>query len=483
METGVGTRTLRGMFWAYGSYVGGRVLVLLSIAILARLLTPADFGLVAFALTVTALLDTVADLGVSQALIVAREDVERKAQSAWTLGVAIGAGLAVVTAALAPVAAEFFRDDDVAPLLAVLGINFLIRGAGTTHYALAQREIEFRSRTAAELADVLVRGTVGIAAALLGAGAWSLVIGYIAGSTAMTSTLWRMVDFRPKLKLVRADARGLLRFGGALAALDVLSAVIANVDYLIVGRVLGESDLGLYSLGYRLPELLIINLSVVAGLVLFPAFATLGRDALSGAFLTSLRYTLMVSVPLTIGLVVLAGPVVHVAFGDQWDGAVEALRVIAIAAFAITVGVPAGTAYKSLGRVDVLLKLAVPRCILAVVLILLLVDRGIVWVAAAQAIVAGTFATIGILLAARLLGTGLRAIAAAAWPAVAAGALLAVALLGVERAVGEEPVLALVVGAVVGGLVYLGGLWLLAPEAIRRLWRTAFPTAPAPAQP
>ena len=480
MEHSVGTRTLRGMFWAYGSYVGGRALVLLSVAVLARLLTPGEFGLVAFALTVTTLLDAVAGLGVAQALVVARDDILRKANTAWTLGLLLGLGLALVTVAIAPLAAEFFGDDEIVPILAALGLTFLIRGAGSTHYALAQRDIEFRPRTAAELADVIVRGSVGVVAALLGAGAWSLVLGYLAGSTAMTLTLWRLVDFRPRLAISRRDAGTLLRFGGGLAVLGALSAVIANTDYLVIGRVLGETELGLYSLAYRLPELLIMNLSVIAGVVLFPAFSALAREELGRAFLTSLRFTMIVTVPLTLGLAVLAEPVVAIAFGDQWDGAVDAMRVIALACFIFTLGIPAGTAYKSVERLDVLIKLAIPRTVITVAAIVAVADEGIVAVAAAKAAVSAVFELLGIVLAARLLGTGLARIAGALAPGLLAGAVMAPVLLGVRGAV-DGDVLTLVLAAAAGAVVYLGALWLLVPDALRRFWRLAFPRGAAAA--
>jgi lipopolysaccharide exporter len=474
---GVGTRTLRGMFWAYGSYVGGRVVVLLSVAILARLLTPSQFGLVAFALTVTALLDTVGDLGVSQALIVVKDPDEtaQKANTAWTLSVCLGAGLSALTGALSPLAAAFFDEPALTALLSALGLNFLLRGAGVTHFALAQKQIDFRTRTAAELADVLTRGVVGVVLALAGAGAWSLVIGYLAGSAAMTTTLWTLVPWRPRIGIVRSHVRSLLRFGGAITALDVLSAIIANVDYIFVGRVLGKAPLGLYTLGFRLPELLVLNLAVVAGLVLFPAFAGISRGGLGDAFLTSMRYTLIVGVPLGVGLAVLAEPVTLAVFGDQWRGSVDVMRVLTVFAFCVTVGMPAGTAYKSLGRVDVLLKLAVPRAVLAVVTIAIFADHGIVAVAACQAGVAALFAVIGITLAARLLGTGVRRIVTAALPAVCAGVPLAAVLLLVERAL-DDPWLTLAVATPLGAVTYVGALWLVAPDALRRLWRTAFPS-------
>jgi O-antigen/teichoic acid export membrane protein len=450
--------------------------VLLSVAILAHLLSPAEFGLVGFALTVTALLDTISDFGVSQALVVAEDDEKFKdrATTAWTLSFLMGLGLTVLTIAVSPLAADFFGEPDLQPLLAVLGLNFLLRGAGATHFAIAQKWIDFRTRTAAEMADVVVRGGTGVALALAGAGAWSLVLGYLAGTTALTIVLWILVPFRPKPKLALPHVGGLVRFGGGLALLDVLGAVTANIDYVLVGRVLGATELGLYLLGFRLPELLIMNLSLVAGLVLFPAFAGVPRERVMDAFLTSFRYMLMVTVPLTVGLIVLAEPLTLVAFGDQWRDSIPAMQVLSLFAFAVTIGIPAGTVYKSLGRVSVLIALAIPRTILAVTTIAIFVNQGIVAVAASQAAVAGIFAMIGIGLASRLLAAEPRQILAGAWPSLAAGAVLA-GLLGLVVWGIDTPLFALVVGVPFGALAYLGALWIVASDSLRTLWATAFP--------
>ena len=151
------------------------------------------------------------------------------------------------------------------------------------------------------MADVFVRGGVGIALALSGAGAYSLVGGYLAGLIALTASLWVLVRFRPRPRIVRSDLRGLLTFGGAVTALQLISAVIDQGDYLIVGKVLGDTALGLYTIGFRLPELFIINFAFVAGMVLFPAFAATDRAALASAYLASVRYVLMVCAPLAVG--------------------------------------------------------------------------------------------------------------------------------------------------------------------------------------
>jgi lipopolysaccharide exporter len=460
---------MRGLFWAYFSYVGGRLLVLVSTAILARLLTPRDFGVVALALIFMALLETLKDLGVTQALVAAPEgDLNRRADTVFVVSVLLGIALSVTVAAIAPLAARFFDTPELVAILVVLGLNFTVRALGSTHYALAQKRLDFRTRTLAEFADVLVRGTVGIGLALAGAGVWALVIGYVVGAMALNLTLWLLVDWRPRLRLYRAELPALLRFGGALTGVDILTAITANVDYVFIGKVLGTSALGLYTLGFRLPELVIVNLSVVAGQVLFPAFANVARPALGHAYLVAFRYMLMISLPLAVAMTLLAEPLVLTLFGDKWEGAIRAMQVLSIYAFGVAVGIPAGSAYKAVGRADVLLKLAVPRSALLVAAVAVFVDDGIVAVAACHAAVAGLFSVIGLLLASRLLAVGVRSIARAIWPPLAATAGMGAGLVLLREVIVSDWLL-LIAAGLVGGLLYVGLLSLFAREALADL--------------
>jgi PST family polysaccharide transporter len=460
--------------------VGGRLLVLASTAILARLLSPSDFGLVALALMFMTLLDTVSDLGVGKALVIVGEDaVLERAETVFAISVAMGAVLTLVTAALGPVAAAFFHESELVAMFPVLGANFLLRSLGLTHYALAQKRIDFRSRTVAEGADVVLRGLTGIGLALAGAGAWSLVVGYLVGTAALTVTLWVLIPWRPKLRPRRAHVPGLLRFGGTLTAVDVATAVTLNVDYLFVGRVLGTNALGLYTLGFRLPELLIINLAIVASDVLFPAYAALGKEGIGRAYTSTLQYSLMIGLPLTAGLIVLAEPSILVLFGDRWRGAIDAMQVLALYGLSGTIGIPPGTAYKAIGRADVLLKLEIPRAGLLIGALFIFADEGIVAVAACQASVGMLFEVVSNCLAPRLLGVTPTRILAAVWRPLTATTGLVVVLLAVELLI-QPHLLALITGILLGGTTYICLLWLVARDALRRLWETAFPR-PAPA--
>jgi O-antigen/teichoic acid export membrane protein len=470
-EPALGARTLRGTGWAYGSYIGGQVLVLISTAILARILSPSEFGLVALALVFVMLLDTVSDLGLSPALVISTErELRERANTVFGFTIALGAALSLLAASISPLAGSFFDQPDLTPLLAVLGLTFFLRSLGATHYALAQKRIDFRSRTAAELANVVARGASGITLALAGLGAWSLVIGYLVGTTAMTITLWATIPWRPTGLPSRAQLRRMLRFGSTLTAVDVLAAVISQVDYVFVGRVLGTQALGLYTLGFRLPEMLIVSLAVVAGRVLFPAFAAVDRDALGGAFLVSVRYAAVVALPLAAGLAALAEPLVLALFGDAWRGAIPAMRVLSLYGLGVAVGIPAGIAYKATGQAGILLKLALPRTALVVASIAVFVDQGIVAVAACQASVAALFALIGMVIASRMLRVRPAQLAAATLPAaVAAGAMGAVAL-GIATLL-DPPWASLLIASPAAAVTYVGLLWLVAPATVRDLRR------------
>jgi len=473
-EPSLGTRTLRGTAWAYGSYAGGQAVVLVSTALLARILSPGDFGLVALAIVFITLLDTISDLGLSPALVIStEEELRERANTVFTFTVLIAAGLSALTAGIAPLAAAFFDEPGLTALLAVLGLNFVFRSLGATHYALAQKRIDFRPRTTAELVGVICRGGTGIALAFAGLGAWSLVIGYLAGTAAMTVTLWLLIPWRPSAGPSRAQLPQMLRFGSTLTAVDILAAVISQIDYVFVGRVLGTHALGLYTLGFRLPEMLIISLAVVAGRVLFPAFAAVDREALGRTFLVSVRYSAIVALPLAAGLAALAEPFVLAIFGERWRGAIGAMQVLSLYGLGVAIGIPAGIAYKATGQAGILLKLAAPRAALVVVSIALFVDDGLVAVAACQAAVAALFALIGLAIASRMLSVRPADLASALWPPlVAAGGMGAVAL--AISATVDTPWAALALGIPVAGAVYAGLLRLVAGDVVRDLrWRVA----------
>jgi PST family polysaccharide transporter len=466
---GLAARTVRGMAWAYGSYVLGRLLVLLSTVILARVLVPADFGVVALALTFMVFLDTVKDLGLGQALIVVPDErLAAAAQTAFWGAVGLGALLSLATALAAPLAAGFFGEPVLRALLAVLGLNFLLRSFGATHLALARRALDFRSRTISETCDVATRGTVAIALALAGAGPWSLVCGYLAGTVAAVMAIWWRVRWRPRLRPTTTHLREMLAFGGLLTFVDIGQAFAHEIDYLFIGRLLGPASLGQYSIAFRLPELLIINLSIVAGVVLLPAYAQLDRARLADAFLVSLRYTALLVLPVALALGLLARPIVLGLFGDQWEPAIPVMQVLCAYAVVVTLNVPAGTVYKVTGRAWILIAFTVPYVVMLAAALAVLTPHGILAVAATMAGMQAVFSTGGWVVATRILRVAPRTVAVTLAGPVAAALTMGLPVLAL-RALAWPPLLTLVAAMPVAAAGYLLGLHVFAPDATSRL--------------
>ena len=472
---GVGARAIRGVVWSYVSLAGVRLLVLVWTAVLARLLAPREFGLVALALIFTTIFDAVRDVGVNQALVVAgRDDVDRQAQTAFRFSLLLALGLAAAAAAVSPSAAHFFHQPQLLALLAVLGLNLPLRSLGLTHYSLAQRNLDFRSRTVAELAEVLVRGAVGITLAAGGSGPWSLVLGYLAGTATWSAALWLLVDWRPSPRAPRAPLPPLMRFGGALTGVSFIGVVMSYADNFFVGRVLGTAALGLYTLGYRLPEMLVVEVAAAAGLVMFPAFALLEGAALRRALIATSRYSMLIMLPLAVALFTLAHPLVLALFGPRWLGAVPVVRILSIAFMTGPTGQVSGNAFMATRRVDVMLKLAIPQGILLIVLLAIFGHHGIAAVAGCQAVVRSLFALIGLYVSTRVLGLRASELWSASWPAIAASAGMAAVMVPLERAI-HAPWGALVACGVLGGATYAALAWLFARDALRDLWALARP--------
>ncbi len=476
---GIGTRTLRGMAWAYGAYGGGRVLVLVSTAILARLLTPRDFGVVALALIFTSFLEAIKDLGLGEALIVSDPHEEAaRAQTVFSWTVLIAFGLSLLIAAMAPLMATFFHQPQLIGLVPVLGLSFPLRALGATQYALARKHLDYRVRTMSEICEVTVRGVVGITLALAGAGPWSLVIGYIAGTATSTTVLWLRVSFQPRLRLTRAHLRDLLSFGGVLTIVDLSAVAYYNIDYLFVGRVLGASSLGLYSIGFRIPELAILNVAHVAADVLFPAYSAVDRARLREAYVASLRYLTMLTVPIAIALVVLARPIVLVVFGHQWTGSIPVSRVVAIYALFATLAIPPGTVLKVTRRAWRMVAFAVPAVLVLVVLLIFFTSHGILVVAIVTTALQAGAAPIQALVVSRQLNMSFLVSLRPLVAPVLATAAMAAALIAIDQTI-VVPWAVLVVGIPVGILVYLVALVALAREHLLVLRRMAFPGARA----
>lgn len=471
-EERLGSSAARAVAWNYLSFASGKVMVIITMAVLARLLTPADFGVVGYTTLVIAYLGVLMDLGFGAALIQRRDDVEEAAETVYAVNLILGAALTVATILGAPLVAGFFREPLVTPLLRVLGFTFVLEAAGSVALVLLRRNLAFRRKMIPDMGRSIVKGVVSIGAALLGFGVWALVWGQLAGVLASTLLAWTVVDLHPRPRLHRSHLRSLGRFGGPLVVVDVGHAIWANLDYAVIGRLLGDAALGVYTIAYRLPELVVHSVWRVLHNAIFPVFSTIQHqaDLLRKGYLATIRYTQTVVVPLCVGLFFTAEQAVLTLFGDQWAEAVPVLRVMALFSLVGSIGVHSGDIYKALGRTGVLAGLTLFELAALVPALLIGAQHGIVGVAWAHTIVATTDAAVRLAVANRMVGTTYRQVWLQMAPSLGAGAVMSFALVVILQATAEtSPLLQLVCATVGGATAYAVALWRLDPPVVRRM--------------
>ncbi|MBP7690441.1 MAG: lipopolysaccharide biosynthesis protein [Anaerolineales bacterium] len=444
---------MQGTFWSYLSFISGKLLVFFTTVILARLLTPTEFGVMGYCLIVLQYLDLVSDISMDVALISRREKLEEAANAAF--GVSLVTSLLIYAAAwvVAPAVASFFKEPEVAELLRTVIIVLPLAALANVPGALLQRELRFKAKLLPDITRSVVKGGLSIGLALQGFGVWSLVWGQIGGELATTGMVWLLARWRPTLRFEAAVTRDLIRIGLHIMTVSVAGTVLANVDYVLVGGNLGPAALGLYTLAYRIPELVINNSMSVIGRVAYPILARIqtDRQRLHMAYFTYLRYITLFTFPAGAGLALLATPFIHVAYTVKWAPAIPVMQAIAVAIALGSLGYLPGVILKATNRPEILNAFTLVKLPLTIGLLWYATRWGITGVALAQvgvalvnlAIttvltrwalgipVAGMLTAIRPAFLATLVMTGGVAAVAAVWPGDSLGTLLAWAGLGV----------------------------------------------------
>jgi len=335
-------RTVSGYFWLLGGSGMRSVLRILVLAVLARLLVPADFGLVGAAMIVLALADIFGQIGVSPALVHKQDLTEAHIRTGWTLTLLFGLGVGVLVYFLAYGIAALFRMPDLEPVLHGLAWIFPLRSLAIVAQGLLQRQMRFRAIATIELSSFTVGyAAMAIALAYAGFGVWALVFGQLA-QTALTSLAYLAVarhSMRPQID--PTALRYLTRFGAGSTLAGFGNYAAMNADYFVVGRWLGAEALGFYTRAYYF---LMQPANLVGALgerVLFPAIASIQSDAarMRKVYHRSIALVALFTAPLSAFLFVFAPEIIGLLLGDQWGMVVVPFRVLVVV-------LPFRTAYK-----------------------------------------------------------------------------------------------------------------------------------------
>jgi lipopolysaccharide exporter len=466
----LGRRTAAGFIWAMLGAGAGKLLTLASIAVLARLLVPAEFGLFAFALVYIAYLDTLGDLGTGAALVYWPDRARDVAQVTFALNLLTGVAWFLLTWVLAPAVAAFFHSPEGTPILRALGATFPLKALANTHDALCKKDLRFRARLIPEIGLAAVKAVLTIALALAGMGVWSLVWGHLAATGARGVLLWLVVPWRPAWRWPAELLRPVLRYGGWIVVVNIIAVIVHHADYVVVGRMLGVNALAFYQMAYKVPEAVVIVLVWQASLVLFPAFskAQASGRSLGEVYLTALRYFSLLVVPATVSVFLLADPLVFTLFGESWRPSIPILRALAVYTGLRALETHAGDVLKAQGRPKLLAALGAFKALVLVPALVVAARWDATAVAATMAAVAGAMLLFDFVLVRHTTGVPAGAILGAVATSLLPAAVLAVVLTGWTRAAaGAGGPLALVGGVAVALGAYVVAVRVLSPGVYR----------------
>ncbi len=465
---------VRGSAWLALSYGGSQVVSLVSTAVLVRFVAPSAFGLVALASLVIVAITTLQQSGLGLAMIYKRSEVERAAGTTLVFSVVMGFLLYGVAFALAPLVASAFGEEDLTDVLRVLTLVLIPRGVGMVPGVLIERQLRFAARAKGELAGAAVQATTAIPLAVAGLGVWSLVAGQLAAAVVTALVYWLVSPFRPSPRLFSWRLlRELAVYGRHVTAANLVALVDQNVDTATVGRLLGAADVGFYNLAWRLSNLPATGIGYVLGRVMFPAYATLHDDlpAFRGAFLTNVRRVALVSLPVGVGILVAAEPIVVGVFGSAWRPAVVPLQILAVFGIVRAFSGTTGAVFQAAGRPQLVTWLNVWHlAVLCAALFTLTPALGLEGAAAAVTVAAVASLLPAYRLALRILELPLRRLLSSLERPLLCSLPLAAVLVAVSVSLGEvTPAARLGALLASGGLVYGASLAMLARGEVRAI--------------
>ena len=334
--------------------------------ILARKLDPSDFGLFGMALLVSELIMVLTNLGMGTGIVAKKHVTEKDLNTCfWTMaGVRIT--MFVIAEVSAPLAALYFRDPRVTDIVRVVGFTFLFSIPSVVSNTLLSKELRFKAPVLIRGFSTLLESSLAVLLVLMTSlGYWSLVIPMLVASLFAESTIFFVVGWRPRFVFDKESFNYLFRYGINGLGFSITNYLHQNIDYLIVGRLLGSTSLGFYQFAYNIPHLILDRFARPVGSVVFPALSKVQDDdeRLIGGYVKAAQYIALGAFPVLGGLAVLATPIVTVLWGEKWLPIVTPLRILCLASAIYCTVQSLGSVFYCKQRPDIIFKFGAARLV------------------------------------------------------------------------------------------------------------------------
>jgi O-antigen/teichoic acid export membrane protein len=357
----LGRKSVRGFSFTFGVQALKFVVNIGATAVLARLLIPDDFGLVAMIVSLTGIASVFNDLGLSLAVVQRPHITHRESNCVFWIVVGAGLVIALIVALGGRLFALLLNDPRLALVSPVIALTFIFSALASQHQALLKRHMHFGTVAAIELFSGLGSYLIAIGLAFIGIGYWALVLQRVLIFAFIAAASWVVCSWRPSLPAWEPSVKNMIGFGGNLTGSNLLNYLCRNLDNILIGRFVGAAALGLYSKAYQLLLLPIWQINIPMQSAMLPALSRVQFEPqrFKQIYLKSIMAIVTVGMPFVVFMFVRADSIVLVALGRDWLGAVPLFRLLAPAAFMDTFNIAGGLIFITLAQTHRQLRLSV----------------------------------------------------------------------------------------------------------------------------
>jgi PST family polysaccharide transporter len=457
---------VRGLLWTGAGGLWRQIVQVATSLILARLLTPEIFGLLGMALVFTEVAQLFVDFGLGLAIVQTRHLSLLLLSSCFWLGCGAATVAALVLSSAAPAIAAAFGDPRITELVPFLALNLVLSSTLTIPYSLLQREMRFAALAKVNFSGAAVGSGIAIILAASGFGVWSLVAQPLAGTAAMSVLIFTVSRWHPRWEFSWPSLQGIIRFGSGLFGSSLLNYCERNADNFLIGRFLGATPLGFYSMAYQLMVFPLGQVSSAVGKVTFPILVEL-RDDLEQYkrfYLKSCAIIAFITFPMMCGFFVVADQFVAIVLGSKWLGVTTVLKILCPLGMVQSIATTVGQIFNSTGRTSTAFWWTLAAAPITVAAFAIGLSWGIEGVAACYGIVSIALIFFSFRLAFRIVGLRMQSLATALWRPLVCALLMALSVFAVDRIAlpgSADGVLRLGLDISLGATIYLLLSWTL----------------------
>lgn len=372
-------KTIKGVGWSAADALLGQGVTFIVGLVLARLLSPDEYGLIGICLIFTTVLNGIVDSGFSNALIRKKDVTDEDYNTMFTTNMAISIVLYVLLFISAPLVSDFFHRIELTALVRVTGLILFLNALSITQVTILTKNIDFKTKTKASLVSAIISGVIGIAMAFMGYGVWSLVAQQLSKQLLYTLCLWVLSKWWPKFTFYKDSFKYMWGFGWKLLASGILNNVWNQLYQVVIGRCYTSSTLGHYTRANEYASIFSSNLTLIVQRVSYPVLAEIqdDKERMVQGYRKVIKITMFVTAVCMISLGAVSEPLIYTLIGTKWQEAATYLPLICISMSLYPLHAINLNILQVLGRSDIFLYLEILKKIVGIVPIVIGIFCGI----------------------------------------------------------------------------------------------------------